>query len=153
MNKWERSCGRIIETIECCCCSCSVAKSCPNLCDPINCNMPGFPVIHYASEFAQTHVHWVSDAIQPAHPLLPSSLALSLSQHQGLFQWVDSLHQVAASASASALPMNIQCWFLLGLTGMISLLSKGLSQGSFPTPQFKSLSVQSSLWSNSHIFT
>ena len=57
---------------------------------------PDFSVLHYLREFAQTHVHWVSDAIQPSHSLLPSSPpALSVSQHQGLFQWVGSSHQVA----------------------------------------------------------
>ena len=62
----------------------------------MNCNMPTFPVLHDLLEFAQTHVYWVGDAIQPSHPLsLPSPLALHLSQHQGLFQWVSSLHQVA----------------------------------------------------------
>ena len=66
---------------------CSVAKLYPTLCDPINCSTPGFPVLHYLPEFAQAHVQWVSDAIQPSHPLLPPpSLALSRSQHQGLFQ-------------------------------------------------------------------
>ena len=79
-----------------CCCCCSVAQSCPTLCDPMDCSMPGFPVLHHLLEFAQTHVHWVSDAIQPAHPLPPATLpALNLSQHQGLFQWVSSSHQVA----------------------------------------------------------
>ena len=59
-------------------------------------NTPGFPVLHYLPELAQTHVLWVSDVIQPSHPLSPpSALALNLSQHQGLFQWVSSLHQVA----------------------------------------------------------
>ena len=73
-----------------------VVQSCPTLCDPINCSTPGFPVLHYLPEFAQTHVHWVSNIIQPSHPLsAPSLLALNLSQHQGLFQWVSSLHQVA----------------------------------------------------------
>ena len=68
-------------------CCCSVTKSYPILCKPMNCSTPGFPVLHYVPEFAQTHVHWVSDAIQSSHPLLsPSSLALSLAQHQGLFQ-------------------------------------------------------------------
>ena len=61
----------------------------------MDCNTPGFPVLHYLPEFAQTHVHWVSDAIRPSHPLSPSSPAFNLSQHQGLFQWVGSLHQVA----------------------------------------------------------
>ena len=65
---------------------CSVAKSCLTLCDPMDSSTPGFPVLHYLLEFAQTHVHWVSDAIQPSHPLSPSSpLAVSLCQHQGLF--------------------------------------------------------------------
>ena len=68
------------------CCCCSVTKSCPALHDPMNCSMPGFPVFHYLPELAQTHVHWISDAIQPPHPLSsPSPLALNLSQHHGLF--------------------------------------------------------------------
>ena len=66
-------------------CCCSVAKSCLSLCDPVGYNTPVFPVLHYLPEFAQTHVHRVSDAIQPPHPLLsPSPPALNLSQHQGL---------------------------------------------------------------------
>ena len=70
-------------------CCCSVTKSCPTLCDPMNCSTSGFRVLHYLSEFAQTHVHWVSDAIQLSHLLLPPSpLALNLSQDQGLFQQV-----------------------------------------------------------------
>ena len=77
------------------CCSCSVAKSCPTLCNLMECSMPGFPVLHYFLEFAQTHVHLAYGAIQPSHPLSLTSSLLSLSQHWGLFQWVDSLHQVA----------------------------------------------------------
>ena len=66
------------------------------LCDPMDCSTPGFPVHHHLPEFAQPHVHWVSDAIQPSHPLSsPSPPAFSLSQYQGLFQWVGSSHQVA----------------------------------------------------------
>ena len=66
------------------------------LCDYMDCSMPGFPVLHYLPEFVEIHVHWVSDAIQPSHPLFPHSPpALNLSQHQGLFQWVSSLHQIA----------------------------------------------------------
>ena len=66
------------------------------LCDPMDCSTSGFPVLHYLPEFAQTHVHWVSDVIQPSHPLPPPSpLALNLSQHHSLFQWVGSSHQVA----------------------------------------------------------
>jgi len=74
----------------------SVAQLCPTLCDPMDCSTPGFPVHHQFLELAQTHVHRVSDAIQPSHPLsFPSPPAFSLSQHQGLFQWVSSSHQVA----------------------------------------------------------
>ena len=74
---------------------CSVMKSCPTLCNCLGCSMRDFLVIHYLYEFAQTHVHWVSDAIQPSHPLsTPSPPALNLS-HQDLFQWVGCSHQVA----------------------------------------------------------
>ena len=115
-------------------CCCSVTKLCPTLWDPIDCSTPGFSVLHHLPEFAQTHVHWVGDAIQPSHPMLsPSPPAFSLSQHQGLFQWVSSLHQVAkvligVSASTSVLPMNIQDLFPLGWTPLISLQSKGFSR-------------------------
>ena len=81
-----------------CICICqfsSVAHSCPNLCDPMDCSMPGFPVHHQLPELAQTHVHRVGDAIQPSHPLSsPSPSAFNLSQHQGLFQRVGSLYRV-----------------------------------------------------------
>ena len=74
----------------------SVAQSCPTLCDPMDCSTLGFPVHHQLLELTQTHVHGVRNAIQPSHPLSPPSpSAFDLSQHQGLFQWVSSLHQVA----------------------------------------------------------
>ena len=74
----------------------SVAQLCPTLCDPMNRSMPGLPVHHKLPEFTQTHVHRVCDAIQPSHPLLsPSPPAPNPSQHQGLFKWVNSSHQVA----------------------------------------------------------
>ena len=74
----------------------SVAQSCPTLCDPMNCSTPGLPVHHQLPEFTQTHVHRVSDAIQPSHPVLsPSPPTPSPSQHQSLFQWVNSSHEVA----------------------------------------------------------
>ena len=74
----------------------SVAQLCLTLCDPMNLSTPGLPVYHQLSEPTQTHVHQVGDAIQPSHPLSsPSPPALNLSQHQGLFKWVSSLHQVA----------------------------------------------------------
>ena len=73
-----------------------VAQSCPTLCDTMDCITPGLSVHHQLLQFTQTHVHWVRDGIQPSHPLLSPSLpALNLSQHQGLFQWVSSSHQVA----------------------------------------------------------
>ena len=115
------------------CYCCLVAKLCLTLCESMDCSTPGFPVLHYLPEFAQTHIHGIGDAIQPSHPLPPPSPpAFNLSQHQGLFQWVGSLHQVlkvlGASASASVLPRSIQGWFPLGLTDSISLLSNGLSR-------------------------
>ena len=74
----------------------SVTQSCPTLCDPMDCSTPGLPVHHQLLEFTQTHVHWVSDAIQPSHPLLsPFPPALNVSQHQSLFKWVSSSQQVA----------------------------------------------------------
>ena len=74
----------------------SVAQSCPTLCDPMNCSTPGLPVHHQLPEFTQTHIHRVSDAIQPSHPLSsPSPPALNPSQHQGLFQWVNASHEVS----------------------------------------------------------
>ena len=82
-----------------CCCCCSVVKSakCLILCNPMCCSMPGFPVTHHLLEFAQPHIHWVHDAIQPSHPLSsPSPPAFSFFQHQGFIQWVSSLHQVAS---------------------------------------------------------
>ena len=83
------------------------------------CRTPGCPVFHYLPEIAQTHVHWVSDAIQSSHPLFPPSPpALNLSQHQGLLQCFAWGGQgIGASASAPVLPMNIQGWFPLGSTG------------------------------------
>ena len=74
----------------------SVTQSCLTLCDPMNGSMPGLPVHHQLLEFTQTQVHWFSDAIQPSHPLLSASPpAFNLSQHQGLFKWDSSSHQVA----------------------------------------------------------
>ena len=127
----KQNCDKVLEAsgwvkqdlISCC----SVAQSCPTLCNPMDCSTPGFPVLHYLVEFVQSHVHLVSDANQPSLSLSPPSPpALSPSQHQGLFWWVGQ--STGASVSASILPMNIQEWFPLGLTGWISLLSKGLSR-------------------------
>ena len=73
----------------------SVTQLRPTLCNPMDCSMPGFPFHHQLPELAQIHVHWVSDAIQASHPPSPPSSVLNLSQHQGLFHWVSSLHHTA----------------------------------------------------------
>ena len=121
--------------------SSSVTKLCLTICDlpppcpPRNCSTPDLPVLH-----CQTQFHWVSDAIQPSHPLSPlSRLALNLSQHQGVFQWVDSSLQVAKVLKLllqHVFPINIQGWFLLWLTGLIFLLSKGHSRDFASTTGF-----------------
>ena len=117
----------------------SGAQSCFPLGDPMDSSTPDFPVHHQLPELVQTHVHVVSDAIQPSRPLSsPSPPAFNLSQHQGLFprsQFFTSGDQsIGVSASASVLPMNIQDWFPLGLTGWISLQSKRLSRVFSSTP-------------------
>ena len=97
------------------------------LCNSMDCSMPGLPVHHQLQKFTQTHVHWVGDAIQPSHPLSsPSPPDFNFAWHQGLFQWVSSLHHmigVGVSAPASVLPMK---WFPLRWTGWIPLQFKGL---------------------------
>ena len=109
----------------------SVAQSHPTLCDPVDHCMPGFPVHYHLPELTQTHVHRVADAIQPSHPLSsPSPPAFNLSQHQGLFQWVSSLHQVAKILEFQLQHQSFQ-WifrtdFPLRWTGCISLQFKGL---------------------------
>ena len=100
---------------------------------PMDCSTPGLPVHHQLPEFIQTHVHWVGDAIQWSHPLSYSSLpAFNLSQHQGLFKWVSSSHQMAKvlefQLQHQSFQWNIQGWSPLGWTAWISLQSKGLSR-------------------------
>ena len=111
---------------------CSVTQLCLTLCHPMACSTPGSPVLHHLPEFAQTCVHWVGDAIQPSHPLSsPSPPCLQSFPASGSFpmsQFFSSGGQIiGASATPSVLPMNIQGLFPLGLTGLISLQSKGLS--------------------------
>ena len=111
----------------------------------MDCSTLGFPVLCYLLEFAQTHVHWVGDAIQPSHPLLSPSLpAFNLSQHQGLFQWVDSSHQVAEVLEFQLQHQSFQWTF------SVDLLWDGLvwspyfprdSQESSPAPQFHSINL------------
>ena len=111
----------------------SVTQSCPTFCDFMDCSTPGFPVHHQIPEIAKIHVHQGCDAIEPSHPLSsPSPSAFNLSQHQSLFKWVyffaSGGRSIGASALASVFSMNIQDWFPLGLTGLISLLVKELSK-------------------------
>ena len=98
----------------------------------MDCSMPGFPVLHQLPKLAQTHVHWVSDAIQTSRPVIPFSSCLQSLPASVSFpmSWpfVSGDQSIGASASASAPPMNIQDWFSLGLTGLISLQSRGLSR-------------------------
>ena len=104
----------------------SVAQSCLTLCNPMDCSTPGFPVRYQLPELAQTHVHWVSDAIQPSHSLSSPSLpAFNLSQHQGLFQGVSSLHQVA-----KVLEFQLQISPSNEYSGLISF---SLGQATFPS--------------------
>ena len=127
----------------------------------MNCSTPGlhntahqYIILHYVPEFPQTHVHWVSNVIQPSHLLSsPSPLALNLSQHQSFpMSWLfaSGAQSIGASASASVLLMNIQYWFPLGLTVLISLQSTGLS-GVFSTTIWKHqfFGAQPSIWSSS----
>ena len=98
---------------------------------PYNCSMPGFPVHHQLLELAQLHVHWSGDAIQPSHPVVPFSHLQSFpaSRSFPMHQFFASGGQsIGVSASASVLPVNFQGWFPLGLIGLISLQSKGLSR-------------------------
>ena len=138
-------------------CGCSVTQSCLTLCHPMDCSMPGFSVLHHLPEFAQTHVHWVSDAIQPSHPLLSPSPQSFLAS--GFFPNKSALptrgQSIGDSASASVLPMNIQDWFPLGWISLISLQSKGFSRVFSDTTVQKHqfFSAQLSSQSNSHIET
>ena len=104
----------------------SVAQSSPTLCNPMDCSTPGLPVHHQLPEFTQTHVHWVSDAIQPSHPLSsPSPPAFDLSQYQGLFKWVSSLHPVAKVLEFQLQHQSFQWIFRTYLLqdGLIDLLA------------------------------
>ena len=120
-----------------------VAQSCPTLCDPMDCSMPGFPIHHQHPELARTHVHWVGDAIQPSHPLSsPSPPAFNLSQHQGLFQWVSSSHRVAKVLEFQLQDQSFQWIFrtdFLQDWPVESPYSPRDIQESSSTPQFKSI--------------
>ena len=126
----------------------SVAQSCPTLCDPMNRSTPGLPVHHQLLEFTQTHIHRVVDAIHPSHPQSsPSPPAPNPSQHQSLFQWVNSSHEVAKvlefQLQHHSFQRNLRADVLQnGLVG--SLCSPRDSQESSPTAQFKSINSPAS---------
>ena len=130
----------VAEQSELAICCCSVTVSWLTIGNPIDCSMPGFPVLHQLLEFAQIHVHRVGDAIQPSHPLLPPSpFAFNLFQYQSLFQWVSPSHQVARM-----LQLQHQSFQWIIRTDFLSdwlvwsPFSPRDSQKSSPAPQFKS---------------
>ena len=136
----------------------SVAQSCPTLCDPMKCSTPGLPVHLQLPEFTQTHVHWVSNAIQPSNPLSSRSPpAPNPSQHQSfpvsqLFAWGGQ--STGVSALASVLPKKSQGWSS-EWTGWTSLQSKGLSRvfSNTTVQKHQFFSTQLSSQSNSHVHT
>ena len=122
---------------------CLVSKSCPILCDPMDCSMPGSPVLHYLLEFAQIHLQWVSDAFQPPYPLpSPFAFAFKFFPASGSFpvSWlfISGGQSIWASASASVLPVNIQGWSSWRLVW--SPFCPMDFQESSPAPQFKDIS-------------
>ena len=139
-------------------CCCSVTQSCLTLCDPMDCSTPSFPVLHHLPEFAQTHIHWVGDAIQPSHSLLSSSLAFSLSQHQGLFNesalcikgakyWSFSFSIGPSNEYSGLISFRIEWFDLLAVQGTLkSLLQHHSSKASI-------LQHSAFLQSNFHIHT
>ena len=134
----------------------SVTQSCSTLCNPMDYSMPDFPVHHQLLELTQTHVHLVGDAIEPSHPLLPPfSSCLQSFSASGSFP-VSRLFTSGSQsigALASILPMNIKDWLPLGLTGLISLQSKGLSRvfSNTTVQKHSFFGTQLSLYSNSYI--
>ena len=137
----------------------SVAQSCPTLCNPMDCSITGFPVHHQLPELAQTHVHWVGNAIQPSHPLSSSSPpAFNLSQHQGLFKWVSSSHQVAKVLELQLQHQSFQRIFMtdffridwLDLLAVQGTLKSLLQHHSSKTSILRHSAF---FWSNSHIHT
>ena len=121
----------------------SVAHLCPTLRDPMNRSTLGLPVHHQLLEFTQAHAHRVSDAIQPSHPLSsPSPPALNLSQHQDLFKWVSSSHQVAKVLEFQFQHQSFQWIFRTDFLadGLVGYPCSPMdSQESYPTPQWKSI--------------
>ena len=133
----------------------SVPQSCPTLFDPMNCSTPGFPVHQQLLEVTQTQIHQVSDAIQPSHPVIPFSHLQSFPASRSFLMsqlFASGGQSTGASALASVLAVHIQGWFPLGLTGLISLQSKGLSRvfSNSTVQKNQFLGAQPFLLSNSH---
>ena len=134
-----------------------VAQSCPTLCNHMECSTWGFPVLHHLPELAQTHVHWVSDAILSS--VIPFSSCLQSFPGSGSFLmsrlFTSGDQSIRTSASASVLLMTIRGWLPLALTGLVSLQSKELSRvfSSTIAQKHQFFGTQPSLWSNSHIHT
>ena len=137
----------------------SVSQLCLTLCDPMNRSTPGLPVHHQLMEFTQIHVHWLGDAIQPSHPLSSlSAPTFNLSQHQGFFKWVSSLHQVAKVLEFQLQHQSFHWTFNTDFLydELVGFACRPRdSQESSPTPQFKSINslVLSFLYSPTHIHT
>ena len=136
----------------------SVAQLCLTLCDPLDCSTSGLPVHHQLPEFTQTHIHWVGDAIQPSHPLLsPSPPAFNLSQHQSLFQWVSSLHQVGKlmlSFSFNISPSNEYSGLISFRMDWLDLLAvQGTLRSLLQQHRSKALILQCSVFFIVHIHT
>ena len=133
------------------------SQSCLTIWDPMDCSTPYFPVLHYLLLFAHTCVHRFSDATQPYHPVCPFSTCPQSFPAPGYFTvsrlFASGGQSVGASASTSVLPMNNQDWFPLGLTGLISVLSRELSRifSNTTVPKHQFFIVHPSLWFNSHI--
>ena len=119
----------------------SVTQSCTTLCDPMDCSKPGFPIHHQLPEFTQTHVHWVGDATKPSHPLSsPSPPTSNLSQHQGLFKWVISLHQVVKVLAFQLQHQSFRWIFRTDLQdGLVGSPCSPRDSQESPTAQFKSI--------------
>ena len=143
---------------------CLVTKSCPTVCNPMDYSVPRFLALHYLPEFAQIHVHWVPDAIQPSHPLWsPSPPTFNLSQHQCLFNWVSSLHQVAkvlelqlqhqSSNEYSGLIFFRIGWFDLAVQWISRVFSSTTVQKHVPNPGTKPASLTSPVLANRFFIT
>ena len=146
-----------------CCCFCSVANLHPTLRNPVDCSTPGFSVLHYLPEFAQTCVHWVGDTIQPSHPLsFPSPPALKLSQRQVFTKemalrikwpkyWTFSFSISPSNEYSGLISFRTDCLDLLAIQGTLNTNPKVLVFSNTTVQKHQFFVAQFSLWSNSHI--